>query len=420
METWLFNMDFVLWQKFALAGLIGLMVGLEREHSHQQSETSHFAGIRTFPLMTLLGCTAALLSGEGQPWLFAVGFAGLAVLVLIVYAFSAREGDLGVTTEVVVLLVYLIGGLIYWDQIWLAVALGVIVTALLAARPALHGLVARIEREDIYAALKFVVVSAVVLPLLPNQAYGPWEVLNPFRVWLMVVFVSAIGFTGYVAIKLLGPQRGIGVTGLLGGLVSSTAVTLNFSQRSRDATSLGKQLAFGIVLASVTMYPTVLVQALVFNRSLFDEVWLPLLLLSALGAALCIFLWQSVQSQEKEETKLANPFRLWPAIQFGILFGVILLITRAAQDVLGDTGVYVTSFLAGLTGLDAVTLSLAQLAGSGVSYSVAAQALLLAVTANTVAKAALTLFIGARSLHRYTLPSLGFLALISLGWAVWM
>jgi uncharacterized membrane protein (DUF4010 family) len=370
--------------------------------------------------MTLLGCTAAFLSTEGQPWLFAVGFASLAVLVLIVYAFSAQRGDLGVTTEIVVLLVYLIGGLIYWDQAWLAVALGVIVTVLLAARPALHGLVARIEREDIYAALKFGVVSAVVLPLLPNQAYGPWEVLNPFRIWLMVVFVSAIGFVGYVAIKLLGPQRGIGVTGLLGGLVSSTAVTLSFSQRSRDAAPLGKYLAFGIVIASVTMYPTVLVQALVFNPRLASEVWLPLLLLSALGTALCVFLWQSVQSQAEQDTKLTNPFRLWPATQFGLIFGAVLLLTRGAQAFLGDTGVYVTSFLAGLTGLDAVTLSLAQLAGSGVSYGVAAQALLLAVTANTLAKAALTLFLGAPSLRRYTLPSLGLLALISLGWAIWM
>jgi uncharacterized membrane protein (DUF4010 family) len=419
LETWLSNMDLALWQKFALAALIGLMVGLEREHSYQQSETTHFAGIRTFPLMTLLGCTAAFLSTEGQPWLFAVGFAGLAVLVLIVYAFSAQQGDLGVTTEIVVLLVYLIGGLIYWDQIWLAVALGVTVTVLLAARPALHGLVARIEREDIYAALKFAVVSAVVLPLLPNEAYGPWEVLNPFRIWLMVVFVSAVGFTGYVAIKLLGPQRGIGITGLLGGLVSSTAVTLNFAQRSRDATSLGKHLAFGIVIASVTMYPTVLVQALVFNRRLASEIWLPLLILSALGAALCVFLWQSAQSQEGQETKLNNPFRLWPAIQFGLLFGAVLVITRGAQAFLGDTGVYVTSFLAGLTGLDAVTLSMAQLAGNGVSYGVATQALLLAVTANTLAKAALTLFLGAPSLRRYALPSLGFLALISLGLAIW-
>jgi uncharacterized membrane protein (DUF4010 family) len=420
LETWQPSMDLALWQKFALAALVGLMVGLEREHSQRESETSHFAGIRTFPLMTLLGCTAAFLSTEGQPWLFAVGFSGLAVLVLIVYAFSAQQGDLGVTTEIAVLIVYLIGGLIYWDQIWLAAALGVIVTVLLAARPVLHGLVARIEREDIYAALKFGVVSAVVLPLLPNQTYGPWDVLNPFRIWLMVVFVSAIGFIGYGAIKLLGAQRGIGLTGLLGGLVSSTAVTLSFSQRSRDATFLGKHLAFGIAVASVTMYPTVLVQALVFNRRLAGEVWLPLVLLSAIGTAVCVFLWQRAQSQEEQDTKLANPFRLWPAIQFGILFGVVLLITRGAQSVLGDTGVYVTSFLAGLTGLDAVTLSMAQLAGRGVSYEVAAQALLVAVTANTVAKAALTLFLGARSLHRYTLPSLGFLALISLGWAVWM
>jgi uncharacterized membrane protein (DUF4010 family) len=214
LETWLSNLSLELWQKFALTALIGLMVGLEREHS-QQGETAHFAGVRTFPLIALLGCTAALLSVEGQAWLFAVGFGGLAALVVIVYAFSVQQGNLGVTTEVVVLLVYLMGGLIYWDQIWLAIALGVVVTALLALRPTLHRLVARIEQEDIYAALKLAVVSAVVLPLLPNQTYGPLGVLNPFRIWLMVVFVSAVGFLGYVGIKLLGPRKGVGFLGFL-------------------------------------------------------------------------------------------------------------------------------------------------------------------------------------------------------------
>ena len=260
METWLSNLSLELWQKFALAALIGLMVGLEREHS-QQEETAHFAGIRTFPLIALLGCTAALLSAEGQSWLFAVGFAGLAALVVTVYAFSVQHGNLGVTTEAVVLLVYLIGGMIYWDQIWLAIALGIIVTALLVLRPTLHKLVDRIEREDIYAALKLAVVSAVVLPLLPNEAYGPLNVLNPFRIWLMVVFVSAVSFSGYIGIKLLGPRKGVGFAGLLGGLISSTAVTLGFSQRSRETPSLGRYLALGITLASTTMYPSL------FSRS---------------------------------------------------------------------------------------------------------------------------------------------------------
>nr|HID12508.1 MgtC/SapB family protein [Anaerolineae bacterium] len=212
METGLAGLTLQLWHKFGLALLVGLLMGLEREHRRQEREAAHFAGIRTFPLIALLGCTAAMLSAQGQTWLFAVGFAGLSALILAVYTVSTYRGDPGMTTEVAALLIYLIGGLIYWDQIWLAVTLGVAATALMALRPTLHELAARIEREDIYATLKFAVVSAVILPLLPDRAYGPLQVLNPFRMWLMVVFISAVSFAGYVAIKLLGPRRGIGLT----------------------------------------------------------------------------------------------------------------------------------------------------------------------------------------------------------------
>jgi uncharacterized membrane protein (DUF4010 family) len=417
LDTALTSLTLELWQRFALAALIGLLIGLEREHSQQESETTHFAGIRTFPMITLLGCTTALLAEENQIWLFAVGMAGMVGLILTVYAFSAQHGDLGVTTEIVALLAYLIGGLVYWNEIWLAVALGVIVTVLLALRPFLHNLVARIDREDIYATLKFVVVSAVILPLLPDEAYGPWGVLNPFQIWLIVVFVSAVSFTGYVAIKLLGPRRGIGLTGFLGGLVSSTAVTLGFSQRSRETPPLARHLALGIVIASTTMYPIIVLQVLAFNQEFARRLWLPMGLLAAIGLGGSALLWRAARSRELETTNFANPFRLLPAIQFGFLFTVVLVVTKAAQESLGDTGVYLASFLAGLTGMDAITLSMAQLAGEEVSLHVAVQSLLLAAAANTLVKAGLTAFLGAAPLRKFTLPTLGLLAAVSLALA---
>jgi len=417
LDTTLTSLTLELWQRFALAALIGLLIGLEREHSQQESETTHFAGIRTFPMITLLGCTTALLAEENQIWLFAVGMAGMVGLILTVYAFSAQHGDLGVTTEIVALLAYLIGGLVYWNEIWLAVALGVIVTVLLALRPFLHNLVARIDREDIYATLKFVVVSAVILPLLPDEAYGPWGVLNPFQIWLIVVFVSAVSFTGYVAIKLLGPRRGIGLTGFLGGLVSSTAVTLGFSQRSRETPPLARHLALGIVIASTTMYPIIVLQVLAFNQEFARRLWLPMGLLAAIGLGGSALLWRAARSRELETTNFANPFRLLPAIQFGFLFTVVLVVTKAAQVSLGDTGVYLASFLAGLTGMDAITLSMAQLAGEEVSLHVAAQSLVLAAAANTLVKGGLTAFLGAAPLRKFTLPTLGLLAAVSLALA---
>jgi len=404
------------WQKFALAVLVGLLVGLEREHARLEREKPHFfAGVRTFPLISLLGCTLALLSTGALAGLFAIGFAGVVALTLVVYAFSAYRGDIGLTTEVAVLLVYLTGGLIYWDQIWLGVAIGVLVTVLLALRHALHTLVARIEREDIYAALKFIVVSAVVLPLLPNETFGPLDVINPYQLWLMVVFVSAISFSGYVAIKLFGHQRGIWITSLLGGLVSTTAVTMSFSERSRESSAMARHLALGIVIASSTMYFRVLLEVMAFNSILAGDVWLRLVLLMAVGLGGGVYLWRTVHSGGQDTANFSNPFRLWPAIQIAILFGVILLLTTAANQFLGESGIYAASFLSGLTKIDPIALSLSQLAGDEISYQVAGKALLLATTANVAAKMGLVTALGAPGLRRSALPVLGVMALASLG-----
>ena len=412
------EISLLLWQKFGLSALIGVLVGLEREHSRQETEKSFsFAGVRTFPLIALLGCTLATMT-ENQKWLFLIGFVGLIALLLIVYAASTGHGDTGLTTEIAVLLVYLIGGLIYWDHIWLAAALGVLVTGFLALRSTLHNLVSRIEREDIFATLKFIVVSAVVLPLLPNETFGPLDVLNPFQLWLMVVFVSAISFSGYLAIKLFGHSRGIWITSLLGGLVSTTALTLSFAERSRSNQLLARHLSVGIVIASSTMYIRVLLEVFAFNLFLAQHVWFRLLVPLIVGLGSGVYLWQSTNSDEKIPSNFSNPFRLLPAIKIGILFGVILFLTTLANQVLGDVGTYVASFLSGLTKIDPITLSLSQMAGKEISYRIATQALLLATTANILAKIGLVTVFSTQGLRRATLPALGLMALSSLAMAI--
>jgi len=419
MDPWLTNLSLELWQKFALAALIGMMVGLEREHSHLEEDGTLFAGIRTFPLIALLGCTTALLTTNEFIGLFAIGFVGLLLLIVVVYIFSAFRGDTGFTTEIAALLAYLIGGLIFWDHIWLAVALGVLITLFLALRSVLRNLVIRIEREDIYATLKFVVVSTVVLPLLPNKTFGPLDVLNPFQIWLMVVFVSTVSFSGYMATKIAGPKRGLWLSGLLGGVVSSTAATLSFSQRSREEISLSRHLAMGIIVSCTMMYLRVLIEIMAFNPKLASEAWLPLVLLTALGFAGSLLLWWTARSRENEVSKYNNPFRLRPAVQIGVLFGTVLLVTKAASITLGETGIFTASFIAGLAKIDPIALSLAQLAGNEVSYQVATRALLLAVTANILTKIGLVSILSTTRLRTFTLPLLGLLALTSLGLSAW-
>ena len=232
--------------RFGVALFIGLLVGLQREFAHDLDSETHdknFAGVRTFALLGLLGCTGAYLDELfSSGWIFVAIFAGSISLVAVAYFISASGGKLGMTTEVAAVMTILVGALCFWDQLALAVAIGVVMAALLSFKLELHGFAERLTREDIIAALKFALITAIVLPILPNESFWPppFDVLNPYRIWLMVVFISGISFLGYVLFKLVGARRGTTLTGLLGGLVSSTATTLSFSERSRKNINLAK------------------------------------------------------------------------------------------------------------------------------------------------------------------------------------
>ncbi len=231
--------------RFGIALLIGVLIGLEREFARLREEVKSFAGVRTFPLIALLGCSAALLTELTGAVTFGIVASQLAVLIAIAYAFDAREGRVGVTTEVAAMVVFVCGALCYWDHLDLAAALAVVTFGFLTLKPQLHGLAQRISSEDLYATLKFAIISLIVLPVLPNQTYGPppFDAFNPYKTWLMVVFISGISFLDYLLIKIIGSRRGIGLTGHLGGLVSSTAVTLSFSEHSQDHPELARPFA---------------------------------------------------------------------------------------------------------------------------------------------------------------------------------
>jgi uncharacterized membrane protein (DUF4010 family) len=278
----------------------------------------------------------------------------------------------------------------------------------LTLKPQLHGLAARISSEDLYATLKFAIISLIVLPVLPNQTYGPepFDAFNPYRTWLMVVFISGISFLGYVMIKVVGSRRGIGLTGLLGGLVSSTAVTLSFSERSQDHPDLARPLALAITLAWTMMFGRVLVEVAVLNQALLQALWLPMGAGMLAGVAFCVIYYFGQRTGQGSEVKLANPFELGPAIKFGILYAVILLAAKAAQFYFQDAGLYAASALAGLADVDAISLSMAELAGAagGVVTSTAARAVVLAAISNTIVKGGIAISLGSKSLRRALLP----------------
>ncbi|MAU01353.1 MAG: hypothetical protein CL608_29785 [Anaerolineaceae bacterium] len=409
-----------LFYRFGVALFIGILVGLQREavaDDVADRRREMFAGVRTFSLLSLAGCTAAFVADQlGLPWAFIGIILPLGALITAAYVITGARGNVGMTTEVAAMIVLLAGALCFWDQIALAVALGVVTTALLSFKLELHGFAERLTREDIVATLKFAIITAIILPVLPNQSFGPppFDVLNPYKIWWMVVLISGISFLGYILIKLVGSRQGIGLTGLLGGLASSTAVTLSFSQRSQKESELAKPFALAILIAWTIMFGRVLVEVAVTNLPLLGVVWLPVSAAGLAGLAYGAYLYFAPRSSEAGGVTVSNPFELGPAITFGLLYGLILLVARAAQFYFGETGVYLSSILSGLADVDAITLSMAELSSSGnLELSTAARAIVLATMSNTVVKGGIVLSSGSTALRRALLP--GFLLILATG-----
>jgi uncharacterized membrane protein (DUF4010 family) len=405
-----------LFYRFGAALLIGLLVGLQREYAHLQKQRERdeqtFGGARTFALLGLLGCMAAFLSDKtGSVLVFAAIVAIGGGMVMIGYITSAREGSLGMTSETAAVATLLTGAICYWHELAVAAALGVVITVLLALKLQTRIFVRNLTQADVYATLTFAVITLIILPVLPVHSYGPppFDVLVPYKIWLMVVFISGISFLGYLLIKIVGGRRGVTLTGLLGGLASSTAVTLSFAQRSRKITGLERPFALAILLAWSIMFVRVMVEVAVINPALLKVLWIPLTAALAVSLAYCAYLYraQSLGKQE-EQDKFTNPFELMPALTFGLIYAVILVMANAARMYLGDAGIYVSSIASGLADVDAITLSLAELSlePGGLELDTAARGVVLAAVSNTLVKGAIVLGMGSIALRKVIIPGM--------------
>ena len=324
---------------------------------------------------------------------------------------TARRGELGVTTEISALLAFLLGFLCVEGHVLTAAGLAVASGGVLALKEWLHALAGRIERADVEATLKFAIVSVIVLPLVPNQDFGPppLDVINPYKIWLMVVLISGLNFASYLLVKIVGAEHGIGLTGLLGGLVSSTAVTLGFAQRSRQEPLQAAPLALGILVAWTVMFFRVVILVAAVNPSLSLRLAPVMAAFGVPSLAICLLLWRRQRTAETATVSAGeNPFELGEAIRFGLLFGVITFVAKAAQVYLGDAGLYLAGAIAGLTDVDAIALSMAQLAQADTAHAgAAAITIVIAVAANTLFKTGMAGFLGAPSLRRIIVPAAG-------------
>ena len=386
----------LIFQKLALALGLGLLVGLQRERVQAQ-----LAGIRTFALITVFGAVSALLGDAFGGWVVGLGGIGLAALLVVgnVAQPEAKEDDPGLTTEVAALLMYGVGAYVVVGPTSVAVAVGGGVALLLHFKAPLHDFVARIGEVDLKAIMQFVLIALVILPVLPNQTYGPYRVLNPHEVWLMVVLIVGIGLGGYVAYKLFGQRVGALLGGVLGGMVSSTATTVSYARRTRAAPDDVRLAAVVIVIASSVVFVRVLTEIAVAAPAHFWLLAPPLGVMLGWMALLSAGLYLFGSGPPGEQPVQHNPAELPTALVFGGLYALVLLAIAAAKDFFGDTGLYGVAILSGLHDVDAITLSTARLVEQGqIETGVGWRAILTACLANQVIKTSLVAVLGHRRL----------------------
>ena len=420
------NLELV--RDFGTALLVGALIGLEREKRKEKDDDIGIGGLRTFTLIAEAGAISAWLSASfATPWVMAAGVLGVALLVTAGYVLQVqhRAASLGLTTEVAALATFLLGALCVAGQPALAVALGIATSAALAWKRPLHGLVAKVDEEDLYAGLKLLIASFIVLPLLPREPVDPWGALRPHQLWLLVVLIASISLVGYVAVRWLGTGRGTAVTGLFGGLVSSTAVTLTFARRSRDegAGSAGADvLATGLLLAWSVMFVRVVALVAVLHPPLVAPLVVPFAAMgtASLGAAAFCY-WRSGghDAATTIDVPLRNPFSLRSAMKFALLFAVVLLAVEIARSSFSSQSMYAIAGLAGLTDVDAITLSMATFARDGGDPQTAVGAITLASIANTIVKAGMSVALGSAAFrNRIGLAAALTIAAAGLGLAV--
>lgn len=408
-------LEFSVFYRLAAALGIGLIIGMQREHTYFDQSDRHPAGVRTFTLVGLGGAMAAFLSTLMEnPAAFVTGFVVIGLLLMashISVGLSRQESSstTGITTSVALVIVYLLGSLCWYGRLLESCVIMIVMLWLLTAKEQLHSFAKKLSKEDILATVKFAVISGLVLPFLPNQAYGPpgLEVLNPHTIWLFVVFISGIGFVGYVLIKLVGPGKGIWLTGLLGGIASSTALTLNLAGRSRENEDYAPDFTLGIVLSWSVMYVRLYLICIVLSGALAKPLALPLLLPVVPGLVYAAFLKiRSIRGHREHGGDFSNPFKLGPAIKFGVVFTCVMFVANAARVYLGSGALLACSFLGGAAEMDAVAFSVIDMhLKAGLDVRNLVLAFLFASLANTLTKGGLVFFLGAKSMRKSIVPA---------------
>jgi len=399
---------------FLIALVLGALIGLEREYDRYRTGKYDYAGIRTFPLIALSGAISAYLGAIISVWIFVASMLVMGFLIGVTYIALERRSKhyRGATSEIAGLITFFIGALVFYDQISISIVLSVIMTVILYFRTFLHTFAKRIKAIELADTLKFAVVVFVILPFLPNQNYGPYGIFNPYFMWMMVVLISGIGFVGYIILKWFG-EKGMVLTGLLGGLISSTIVTMNFSHRSMREKKIYPALVLGVILANGMMFLRILIEVFILNRELFQRIVITLLILILITLVFSYFLLKKAR-KVKSKINLGSPFTLRPALKFGLLFATIIALVKIADIYFASKGVYFISFISGIANVDAITVSLSQLAKSSISLETAEHGIIIAALTNIAVKGGIAMWFGNREFGKSVLGIFAFLVMVGI------
>ncbi|MDT8410177.1 MAG: MgtC/SapB family protein [Wenzhouxiangellaceae bacterium] len=405
------DVDFLeLAYRLGVALAIGLLVGIERGWKGREAEEGEREiGLRTLGLTGLLGGAAGILSIQFGGILIGLPFIGLTILLGFVYQVKVdQRGDIGLTTEIALLATFLLTAMAGLGHLAVASAGGVVMAMLLRYKGRLHGWVKALSRDELTAGFKLLLISVVLLPLLPNQGFGPWDALNPYEIWWMVVLIAAISFVGYFAIRIGGAHAGIVFTALFGGLASSTATTLNLARLSRDKNVGSALLAGGILLACGTMFPRMLLVASLIHAPLFPLLLWPAVVMAVLAYGPALWLLRKPHRQTDADDLLPrNPLELTSALSFGLLLAVVMLAGKALTEWLGNAGMLVLAAASGVADVDAITLSLARMSDDDLAVRIAVLGIIIAASVNSLVKAGMALAIGGRETGLRVVLALG-------------
>tara|TARA_R110001592_G_scaffold4133_8_gene23198 strand:+ start:12923 stop:14194 length:1272 start_codon:yes stop_codon:yes gene_type:complete len=375
---------------------IGLILGLEREYTNLKRE-SGFAGIRAFPIVAILGFTLGSLTVLFSFWLSIIGL-GTFILFLGFNNFYKEEYNFNrsFTTNLALIATFVLGLMVSAEYYRNAVATAVIIVTLLSLKTRFHSVISNITSEELFAFVKFSIIALLILPFLPNNNYGPNDLINPFEIGSIIVIVSFLNFIGYFLVKFVGSKKGILLTAILGGLISSTAVAWSYASRSIESPELSKKYAAGIVIASAIMFPRLAFLIYIFNNTLLTYLALPFGIFTLICLIVSLILIKDNTDKPETDIKLGNPMNLLNALGFGVIYVIIQLAVFYSNKLFGESGLYYSALIAGLADTDAITISLAKFALEGEKLKLTSSVIVAATLSNMLVKLGITVFKGSK------------------------